>query len=147
MRERNRDRDPLEEIGRILESDKEGLLKRKTKYQVVNGQITGRRTEEIGEDENGQIIISEAEEFIFDDNGYPIDHRGTALAECNCTVSIRFLRVCPGCRRPLCRIHMGVLRGISFCPVCFKVLKKELRKQERIERKEKKRERKWIEST
>ena len=138
MRKKHQPQDPLEEIGRLLESNEEGLLKKKVKYQVVNGEIIGRRTEEIGEDENGQIAISEAEEFILDDNGYPIDHRGTALAAvCGCTLGIRFLRVCPGCRLPLCRIHQGILNGISFCPACFKVLKKELKKAERREMREK----------
>jgi len=149
MRKKNSNKDPLEEIGRLLESNGEGLLKRKIKYQVVNGEITGRRTEEIGEDDNGEIAISEAEEFILDDNGYPIDHRGTALAtECGCIVGIRFLRVCPGCRMPLCRIHQGILNGISFCPACFKVLKKELKKAERREMRERRKGRdKWRKST
>jgi len=150
MRKKDSNKDPLEEIGRIIESGEEGLLKKKVKYQVVNGEIIGRKTEEVGEDENGQIDISETEEFILDDNGYPIDQRGTALAECGCTVSIRFLRTCPGCRMPLCRYHMGILKGISFCPACFKVLKKELKKAERREmrerRKEKKEKDKWKDS-
>lgn len=148
MRKKNRGEDPLEEIGRLIESGEEGLLKKKVKYQVVNGEIIGRKTEEVGEDENGQIAISEAEEFILDDNGYPIDHRGTALAECGCTVSIRFLRTCPGCRMPLCRYHMGILQGISFCPACFKVLKKELKKAERREMRERRKEKdKWRDSS
>ena len=146
MVERNRGQDPLEEIGRLLESYEEGLLKKKTKYQVVDGEIVGKTVEEIGEDENGQITISEREEFILDDNGYPIDHRGAALSECGCRVSIRFLRVCPGCRRPLCRIHQGILNGISFCPACFKVLRKELKKVEKKAMRGKRKENKWIDS-
>ena len=130
--------DPLEEIARLLDSYEEGLLKKKTKYQVVNGEVIGKTTEEIGEDENGQITISERQEFIVDDNGYPVDSRGTAVCEDGCIVGVRFLKFCPGCKQPLCR-HRGILNGVSLCPTCFKLLRKELRKEEKRALKEKKR--------
>lgn len=121
---------PLKEIMRIWGQSEEALLKRKITYQEVNGHPFARIGEEINEGEDGEIEITKEEDRLLDDNGYPIGKTGAAQAECGCWLSLRFLRVCPGCRKPICRTHSGCIPEIgSLCPACYRLIRGEMRKR------------------
>jgi len=121
---------PLEEIMRIWGQSEEALLKKKTTYQRVNGNIVATITEDLREGQDGEIEIIKEEDRLLDDNGYPIGRTGAAQAECGCWISLRFFRPCPGCSRPLCLTCQAFIPEIgAVCATCYRLIKSEMRKR------------------
>jgi len=131
MAEKEQKENPLEEIMRIMGKSEEALLKKKITYQRVNGNIVARVTEDLREGEDGEVEIIKEQERLLDDNGYPIDSRsGVAQAECGCWISLRFLRRCPGCGKPLCRTCQAFIPEIgAVCATCYRLIKSQMRKR------------------